>query len=300
MDPQFVEKVCNLCEHGTSPDAVRVGFRSWILNWHESNFFVKRFDTPRGFNREVTTLGLLRETAVSFRHPRVMCSGPLRQKSGAFVVTDVIGRCSLATFAKRHRQTRRVTLATVGRLLLSFHRAFPHVSHDGDASLNTILHSCETHARIAAEHGETTASSLADAIRAWIEVHGLGTGPAVLCHGDLHPDNIVLASNRGPVTTETTGLVDFESSHWAPAIVDLAKSSVVCGLGDDADAEALLSGYGRMDLDHAVLIGLQAFHAMSGWIYAGLAAHRDVALWNSRLHAFGTRLSRAQEKKKQY
>jgi aminoglycoside phosphotransferase (APT) family kinase protein len=293
MKAHLIERIRDLCDRGTAPQAVRVGIRSWILTSRGSDLFIKRYDNDRGLTREVATLELLRGSDVPFRHPRVMGTGRLRHSTGTFLVTDVIGRCSLETFARNHAQKRRATLATVGRLLRSFHRIPTVEPADGEASLAAILRACETHARIATERGETTASSLALVTRRWIETHGVGNGPAVLCHGDLHPENIVLANEYSPLNTEAVGLVDFESSRRAPALVDVAKSSVVCGLGDDADTAALVSGYGRTDLDSAVLLGLQAFHTMSGWIYARLIAQRDIALWDYRLRAFGSRILRA-------
>ncbi len=292
MSPELVETITGLCEGSAEPTAVRVGIRSWLLKWRKARLFVKRYANSRGLTREVSALERLRDTVVPFRHPRVIGVGQLPQNRGAFIVTDVIGRYSLGTFARIHHLDRDVILGTVGRLLRCFHQTPTPESLAVDEVLGCILRSCERHERIAAEYGEVTASSLARAIRRWIDLHGIGQGLTVLCHGDLHPENIVLPNRSSSLRAKAFGIVDFESTLFAPAIVDVAKSIVVCGTGDDVDSAALLSGYGEIDSDQAVLLGLQAFHAMNGWIYARLVAKRDVALWDCRLRTFGSRVRR--------
>jgi aminoglycoside phosphotransferase (APT) family kinase protein len=74
-----------------------------------------------------------------------------------------------------------------------------------------------------------------------LELLPAASGPARLCHGDLHPSNIIL-SPRGPV------LVDWFDASRGDPIADVARSSVIL-LADGADAPPHLPGADRATLE---------------------------------------------------
>ena len=82
--------------------------------------------------------------------------------------------------------------------------------------------------------------------------------PGRLCHGDLHPSNIILSS-RGPVIVDW-----FDASRGDPA-ADVARTSVIL-LAEGADAPPHLPGADRATLDRLTAAYL-----------ARMGEHRDIS-----------------------
>ncbi|MGK2878131.1 MAG: phosphotransferase family protein [Solirubrobacterales bacterium] len=73
------------------------------------------------------------------------------------------------------------------------------------------------------------------------ELFAACTEPA-LCHGDLHPENILVAGNLEDL--HFLGAIDFESAFTGDPVMDLTRTIQSCPLpGEDLTA-ALLDGYG--------------------------------------------------------
>jgi aminoglycoside phosphotransferase (APT) family kinase protein len=65
---------------------------------------------------------------------------------------------------------------------------------------------------------------------------------SVLCHGDLHPENIFVTGDA--TTLSFIGAIDLEEAFTGDAVMDLTRTIQTCPLpGDDLTA-ALLDGYG--------------------------------------------------------
>lgn len=65
---------------------------------------------------------------------------------------------------------------------------------------------------------------------------------AVLCHGDLHPENIFVTGDGASLAFK--GAIDLEEAFTGDAVMDLARTIQTCPLpGEDLTA-ALLDGYG--------------------------------------------------------
>jgi Ser/Thr protein kinase RdoA (MazF antagonist) len=65
---------------------------------------------------------------------------------------------------------------------------------------------------------------------------------SVLCHGDLHPENIFVTGDAA--TLSFVGAIDLEEAFTGDAVMDLTRTIQTCPLpGDDLTA-ALLDGYG--------------------------------------------------------
>lgn len=72
--------------------------------------------------------------------------------------------------------------------------------------------------------------------------HFAQSAAPVLCHGDLHPENIFVTGDAASLAFE--GAIDLEEAFTGDAVMDLTRTIQTCPLpGDDLTA-ALLEGYG--------------------------------------------------------
>ena len=67
-----------------------------------------------------------------------------------------------------------------------------------------------------------------------------GDGPAVLCHGELYPSHIFVATGEDAAVT-VTGLIDFSDACGGRPLDDL---EVLCWRWPEVDRAALAAGYG--------------------------------------------------------
>jgi aminoglycoside phosphotransferase (APT) family kinase protein len=71
-------------------------------------------------------------------------------------------------------------------------------------------------------------------------VAAVGDGPAVLCHGELFPGHIFVATGEGEAVT-VTGLIDFGDACGGRPLDDL---QLLCWEWPEVDRAALAAGYG--------------------------------------------------------
>ena len=102
---------------------------------------------------------------------------------------------------------------------------------------------------------------------------------AVLCHGDLHPGNVLhkVGSSGLPV------LIDFEQATLAPPEFDLARTLVLLDGFSLKIRSRLLAAYGS-PVSADLLAGMVLFHSTSGWVHAQ-REQRDLARWQRRFRA---------------
>lgn len=105
---------------------------------------------------------------------------------------------------------------------------------------------------------------------------------SVLCHGDIHPDNVFIRSlDRAWVVSS---VVDYESVAYAIPEYDLAKTLVVSSALDAAHRRTLLDAYdSRHTIDQTLLDHLLHYHAIDGWLWATIIEDRHHRRWNHRL-----------------
>jgi len=252
-----------------------------------------------------------------FATPRVLASGgPAEGIDGrAFMVMTLAdGRPLLAgldgvrALAKLPSLARHlpVTLATV---LAALHRLDPAPIEDGldpagipSPRLDTMLESLRT-TSAALGRGD-----LADAA-AWLQAHRPVDEPVVVCHGDMHPFNL-LVDDRGQTT-----VLDWSAAMLAPGTYDLGFTSLVLSSPPLAVPRALLPVVGAAgralsrrfvrayerstgrSLDpsalawHRCLVCLRALVEVAGWVAVGTIDGRDGHPWVLAGDAFASRLT---------
>jgi len=151
------------------------------------------------------------------------------------------------------------------------------------------------------EHIEawTTETERADLVAAtrWLVENPAAAGADVICHGDLHPFNMLI-DDRGHVT-----VLDWTTAVLAPRALDVAFTSLMLSnppLGVPAPARPLLRGAGRAlahrfetcyrkhsgsSVDPATLrwfqavVCLRALAEASGWVHDGIVESRAGHPW---------------------
>jgi len=153
------------------------------------------------------------------------------------------------------RFTRR--LDEVVPLLRHFHSSGPL---RGSFPIHRVV---EWHARDAGAHGVMAPSSyerLHQHSRRIEQAFAASPMPAVPCHNDLLPGNVLFATGAGEAAP-SIWLLDFEYAGMNDVFFDLANLSVNTGLDSDADAELLRLYFGEVTV-HAVA-RLQLMKVMS-------------------------------------
>lgn len=257
------------------------------------------------------------ETAAQgYETPRVLAAGdPADGLGRAFLVMDhVDGRPLLAdlaggagVFVKLPSLARRLPV-TLGRVLADLHRldAGPvrrRLDHEGAAA--GVDEALESLTAGAAALGR---DDLADAGR-WLATHAPSPAPVVVCHGDMHPFN-VLVDDSGAVT-----VLDWSAGLMAPAAYDLAFTSLVLsvpplqvpamlqpavGAAGRWLARRFLQAYRRAGgvavteeslRWHQGLVCLRALVEVAGWVSAGTMEGRDGHPWVISGDALAARLA---------
>jgi aminoglycoside phosphotransferase (APT) family kinase protein len=143
----------------------------------------------------------------------------------------------------------------------------------------------------------------------WLDEHRPPPEPAVVCHGDMHPFN-VLDDGRGHVT-----VLDWSAAVLAPATYDLAFTSLVLaepplvvpprlrsaiGAAGRWLSRRFLAAYAREGLHeidatslewHQGVVCLRALTEVAGWVAAGTVDARTGHPWIIAGPAFAARLS---------
>ena len=150
---------------------------------------------------------------------------------------------------------------------------------------------------------------LLDAAR-WLQGHSPAAAPEVICHGDLHPFNVLVAAD-GAVT-----VLDWSASLLAPCLYDVAFTGLVLAEPPVAVPRAvrpLVRAAGRFlsrrfhrayaeraghQIDpeslqwHEAVICLRVLAEVADWVAKGRAEGRDGHPWLTNSPAFAERLSR--------
>jgi aminoglycoside phosphotransferase (APT) family kinase protein len=251
-----------------------------------------------------------------FATPPVLASGgPADGVDGrAFMVMTLAdghpllsGLDGMGALAKLPSLARRlpVTLATV---LAALHRVDPTPIEDGlDAAgvarpgLDSMLESLRGTADAL---GRTDLAAAA----AWLQAHRPEAEPVVVCHGDMHPFN-VLVDDRGATT-----VLDWSAATLAPRTYDLGFTSLVLaapplvvprplrpvvGAAGRALSRRFVGAYERAaggPVDavslawHQGVVCVRALVEVAGWVDAGTIEGRDGHPWVIAGAAFASRL----------
>lgn len=251
-----------------------------------------------------------------FATPRVLASGgPADGVDGrAFMVMTLAdghpllaGLDGMGALAKLPSLARRlpITLATV---LAELHRLDPTPIENGldtagvaRPGLDTMLESLRATADALGRVDLATAA-------AWLQAHRPEAEPVVVCHGDMHPFNL-LVDDRGATT-----VLDWSAAMLAPGTYDLGFTSLVLAAPPLVVPRALrpviaaagralsrrfVSAYERATgrpVDavslawHQGVVCVRALVEVAGWVAAGTIEGRDGHPWVIAGHAFAARL----------
>lgn len=143
----------------------------------------------------------------------------------------------------------------------------------------------------------------------WLERHPSPLAPEVICHGDLHPFNLLVAPD-GTVT-----VLDWSAGLVAPADYDVAFTSLLlsepplavsgalrpfvraAGRALARRFRAIYASHAARELDpaslqwHEGVVCLRALSEVAGWVSAGTADGRAAHPWIINGPAFAARLS---------
>jgi aminoglycoside phosphotransferase (APT) family kinase protein len=144
----------------------------------------------------------------------------------------------------------------------------------------------------------------------WLDAHPAGPAPEVVCHGDLHPFNLLI-DDEGAVT-----VLDWSTAVLAPAAYDVAFTGLLLAEPPVSVPRALRplirgaggwlarrfrGAYARhagVEIDRAALrwhegvVCLRALVEVAGWVSAGMVEERAGHPWLVNGPAFARRLSR--------
>src|SRR6185312_8955037 len=160
-------------------------------------------------------------------------------------------------------------------------------------------------ARFAGEFGRT---DLVDAAR-WLAGHPPGPAPDVICHGDLHPFNLLADGDRITVLDWSTTLIaprahdvgftslllsepPLDVPGWArPAVRTLGRLLAGRFVRRYQRAAGVRTGAGELRY-HQAVVCLRALTEVAGWVHQGTAGERRGHPWLVSGPAFARRLSR--------
>lgn len=144
---------------------------------------------------------------------------------------------------------------------------------DAEVSNQAYVHrQLERHVRTFRDDGgdATTTASVARAVASADTVLA-NCDQAVLCHDDLHEQN-VLVERRGS-RWDVTGVVDVENAVAADPLLDVAKTDYYARC-DPLRRSGLLEGYGRLPDDAEARLALyRLHHALALWAWFSRIGH---------------------------
>jgi aminoglycoside phosphotransferase (APT) family kinase protein len=253
--------------------------------------------------------------AQGFPTPAVrLAGGPGDGLGRAFMVMDLVdggpllgGLGGAGAIAALPKLARRLPDA-LGETMASLHRLDPSPVRNrlmetggSGVGIDTVLTHLETGAA-ACERADLVAAAR------WLRDHPPADVPEVVCHGDLHPFNL-LVTDDGDVT-----VLDWSASVIAPAAYDVAFTSLVLAEPPvtvprplrpavRAAGRWLSKRFRRAYADHAAtdvaddavqwhvgLVCLRALVEVAGWVTAGTAEGREGHPWMLAGPAFAGRL----------
>lgn len=250
---------------------------------------MKLFTPDRGHAAQREASGL-RATApvLGRRAPQLLGHGRLPDTHTPYLVLSEVPGATLRQAMASAALPEPEALVVLGSLLADLHQAeyvgFGSVaSHQRLTNAGDFIHQLTAHrARLLDQHGH---GHLAETLRATAETAAAlaaKSDRSVLCHGDLHLDN-VLVRQADDGTWDVSGVVDYESVVYAIPEYDLAKTLVVCSTFDPAHRRALLDAYHPHTVNTALLTDFCRYHTIDGWLWATIVEDRHHDLWNDRL-----------------
>jgi hygromycin-B 7''-O-kinase len=96
-----------------------------------------------------------------------------------------------------------------------------------------------------------------------IERAELGRSPVVLCHGDVHDENVMLVNHERD-GWQLSGIIDFGDSLSGDAVFDLVTPALLVARGERVLFRALLRGYG-VELTPSLHARLVAYSILHRW-----------------------------------
>ena len=209
-------------------------------------------DESNGLDQEAWFLARARQAGVPV--PEVLWLGAVDTTSGprtVMVQTGVAGRPLSTALAGMSAGQRRSAARSCGQVIARLHSVpvggFYRRHADGSFELADIaaLQAADLVSRLDSLHLLAGAGLTQAEVR---RVEGLlpeavaarGDGPAVLCHGELFPGHIFVATGEDDVVT-MTGLIDFGDACGGRPLDDL---QLLCWEWPEVDRAALADGYG--------------------------------------------------------
>jgi aminoglycoside phosphotransferase (APT) family kinase protein len=305
-----------------SPEPLTGGF------WAELLAF-RLVGAPKGFDGDLVARVMPdaavahKETVVQtevahrgFPTPTVRAAGGPDDGLGrAFMVMDMArGAPLLASLAGKQAIVRLPRLAatipeTLAATMSELHRLDPEpvrVLLDADVAITTSVGDMPEYLR---SHSEAHNRGDLVAVAEWLDTNRPPPAPEVICHGDLHPFNL-LADPDGNVT-----VLDWSTAMLGPRAYDVAFTSVVLTdppVAVPAPLRPLVSAAGRLlcrrfqrqyvrhsgtGIDHGslrwhqALVRLRALAEVAGWTASEREARKGHP-WLVTGPAFASRLSR--------
>ncbi|MFF5113218.1 phosphotransferase [Streptosporangium sp. NPDC000509] len=206
--------------------------------------------------------------AAGFGVPHLLACGAVPDRNAAAVVMNDLGPFTLGQVGRTGGITRTEQLTLLGRLLAAFHTTPRPAPGPLITAVGGRREIADLRAYLPAPLVEAAGEQLE-------RVAEMPAGEVVWCHGDLHPENVILTGQR-------PYLVDFEQSALAPPEWDIAQTAVTTDALTPPELNAICAGYGR-PLSPRRLGDLVTFHALRGWRWAARHEGRDAALWQARL-----------------
>jgi aminoglycoside phosphotransferase (APT) family kinase protein len=204
------------------------------------------------------------------RTPAILGYGLLPGVEAAALIMQDLGTTTLSRAVWAGASSRPEALFLLGRLLAGVHQLSPAPDRPGTGAMFPI-HAADLQRHCPAWLRDAAAPALKRAA-----VLTAADVREVRCHGDLHPDNVILRAGIPYV-------VDFEQATCAVAEYDLAQTAVTSDALETDQLTQILAGYG-WGVSQELLAALIVFHVVRGWVWAAVRENRDKALWSSRVH----------------
>ncbi|GHB74227.1 hypothetical protein GCM10010377_75770 [Streptomyces viridiviolaceus] len=211
--------------------------------------------------------------------PTVLACGTVPPHGATVLIASDLGERTLGQAVRDKAVSEREAMHRCGRILAQIHQvpvAPSLVAH------RSLARQCALLRRVGP-------SELLHRIRPALDrVEAACDMPAhlVLCHGDLHLENVLLPM-RGPMAG-TEHVIDFEETTYCVPEYDLAQTLVTCDVMTGPARNHLVAAHGG-SVAAGLLDALIIFHTVRGWTYAALAEKRDRGLWAARLdHVLAT------------
>ncbi|MGW1563979.1 phosphotransferase enzyme family protein [Streptomyces sp. NPDC002144] len=233
---------------------------------------IKLYAPARSFTA-FTERDLIRAVSGHVATPTVLACGTVPPHGATVLITGDLGETTLGQAVRDESVSEREAMHRCGRILARLHQV---PVTPGLLTRRSLAQQCVHLRRVGPPALLHRIRPALDRVEAACD----RLAQLVLCHGDLHLDNVLLPE-CGP-SAGTAHLVDFEETTHCVMEYDLAQTLVTCDATTGAARDHLLTAYGTSAAE-GLLDALIVFHTARGWTYAALLENRDRDLWAARL-----------------